>query len=148
MANGSDDISSVESALTRARAVDKSIGRRIEARRVQLGMSASDLAGAMKLSAEQVTTIEAGIERPSPRLLLELSTLLRCSVRSFFLGMDQGQAVGPVTPEKPHHVLHSEHAATKNAICDDVVAIVSIYGRLPGADRQLVIEFAKALAKG
>ena len=149
MANGPDDTSSGEGSFARTTTVDMAIGRRIGARRAQLGLSVAELARLALVSVDQLTRFETGLERPPPGVLLRLCTPLECSIRLLFTGVDKSKNLPdePKAPEQLGVASPAEHAAIQQEVCNDILEIVHIYGRLPSADRRLVLDFARALGE-
>ena len=66
--------------------VDKYIGNRVRMRRLILGLSQKDLAGAIGLSFAQVQKYEKGISKMAPSRLQQIANALQVPVTYFFEG--------------------------------------------------------------
>ncbi len=65
-------------------AIDKKLGERVRARRLEIGMSQEQLADTLGITFQQVQKYEAGTTRLSAGRLYEVARLLNCDVRAFF----------------------------------------------------------------
>lgn len=64
--------------------VDREIGRRIKARRNELGMNQQNLAGRIGVSYQQVQKYENGTDRVGASRLYDISVALGCNIAEFF----------------------------------------------------------------
>lgn len=71
-------------AKRRMSPIDNDVGRRIRMRRMELGMSQTDLAGKLGLTFQQVQKYEKGANRVSAGRLQRISELLDVPVGFFF----------------------------------------------------------------
>ncbi len=76
-----------------ANAVDKRLGERVRARRLELGMSQERLAEILGVTFQQVQKYERGVNRIAASRLYDLSAALNIPVSKFFEGLsDHGSA--------------------------------------------------------
>ena len=103
----------------------------------------------MQLSVQQLSRFEDGLERPPPRILFGLCTPLDCSIRFLFAGVDQSLELPTLTAtaEDRPGASRGDHGAAQHEICNDILEIVHVYGRLAAADRRTVLDFARSLAE-
>ena len=80
-----------------AQKVDAHVGERIRARRVEMGLTQSDLALKLDLSYQQMQKYETGGNRISAGRLWQLSKILQVDIGYFFEGVDESK------------LLHLEH---------------------------------------
>lgn len=82
--------------------VDKRIGARVRARRLDIGMSQETLADILGVTFQQVQKYEKGVNRIAASRLYDISAALKVSVASFFENLSvghRGQNAGPRTEE-------------------------------------------------
>lgn len=70
-----------------ASAVDKQIGERVRARRLEIGMSQEQLAGLLGITFQQVQKYEKGVNRIAASRLFDMSYALDMPVSAFFEGL-------------------------------------------------------------
>ena len=66
-------------------AVDRHVGQRIRIRRIQVGISQTELANALGLSFQQIQKYERGSNRISIGTLSQIATALRTTIPFFLL---------------------------------------------------------------
>lgn len=64
--------------------LDKQIGERVRARRLEIGMSQEQLAGALGITFQQIQKYEKGVNRIAASRLFDMSAALDMSVERFF----------------------------------------------------------------
>ncbi|KAK0339756.1 hypothetical protein LTR94_033288, partial [Friedmanniomyces endolithicus] len=69
-------------------AVDLHVGRRVQERRLELGLTQSALARAVGVSFQQVQKYEKGSNRVSASKLFEIGKVMGVDTPYFFLGLD------------------------------------------------------------
>jgi transcriptional regulator with XRE-family HTH domain len=79
---------------------DVHIGRRMRERRVQMGLSQSELAEGLGISFQQVQKYESGANRISGSRLWDISKLLQVPVGYFFEGLQQTVEPGAEVQEE------------------------------------------------
>lgn len=79
-----------------AHPVDVEVGRRVRIRRLQLGMSQTDLAKELNLTFQQVQKYEKGVNRVSCSKLIMMAKSLKCSYT--MLLPDEGKKVDSQAP--------------------------------------------------
>lgn len=67
---------------------DKTLGARVRARRIALGLSQKDIAAALGVTFQQVQKYESGANRISAFAMYRLSTLLGMTLERVFVGLD------------------------------------------------------------
>ena len=124
--------------------VDQHIGRRMQMRRVMLGMSQKDLAKRCGVTFQQIQKYETAGNRISASRLFELSTALETPVSFFFQGLPGntsteirgGKSTGRVAEQKLDDPL------SKN----ESLQLINLYWRLPDDDkRQMVMKMLRSL---
>ncbi len=73
-----------------ANAVDKKIGQRVRARRLEIGMSQERLADVLGVTFQQVQKYEKGVNRIAASRLFNISAALDVPVARFFEGLSPG----------------------------------------------------------
>jgi transcriptional regulator with XRE-family HTH domain len=71
----------------RATATDAAIGKRIRARRLEIGMSQERLAELLGLTFQQVQKYEKGVNRVAASRLFDIAAALRAPLDYFFEGL-------------------------------------------------------------
>ncbi len=75
----------------RASVVDKHVGGRLRAARLEAGKSQTEVAEALGITFQQVQKYEKGVNRISAGTLYELSRILDRPVQFFFDGLRRGK---------------------------------------------------------
>ena len=76
-------------AGTRSGEVDHHVGRRLRARRSEMGMSQEKLAAALGISFQQVQKYEIGVNRVAAGRLWDMAKALEVDVEYFFEGIQK-----------------------------------------------------------
>jgi transcriptional regulator with XRE-family HTH domain len=71
--------------------VDKHVGARLRAARLEAGKSQTEVADALGITFQQVQKYEKGVNRISAGTLYELSRLFAAPVQFFFDGLRRGK---------------------------------------------------------
>jgi transcriptional regulator with XRE-family HTH domain len=79
--------------------IDRRIGQRVKARRLELAMSQESLADLLGVTFQQVQKYEKGVNRISASRLFECAAALNVAVGYFFEGLAYGR--GPGVAEEP-----------------------------------------------
>ena len=74
---------------TRSSEVDAHVGRRLRARRTELGMSQEKLGNVLGVSFQQIQKYEAGTNRVSASRLWDIAKLLEVDLAYFFEGIEK-----------------------------------------------------------
>ena len=114
-------------------ALDKTIGMRLRARRLEMKISQQELGDALGISFQQVQKYEKGVDRIGPSRLKEIAHVMECSMAYFLPDTDGKQ---PATSR------FAEFLATK-----DGVQINEAMMKLNETHRRGVIELARTLAR-
>jgi len=114
--------------------VDEEVGRRIRARRKELGVTQAALAQALGLTFQQVQKYERGANRCSSGVLVKIAKRLDAPV-SYLLG-EEG--------DRGHDQIPPRALASAGA-----VELLEVYARIPNsAARKALLNVATALAAG
>jgi transcriptional regulator with XRE-family HTH domain len=113
--------------------LDKTIGMRLRARRLEMKISQQELGDALGISFQQVQKYEKGVNRIGSSRLIELANAMKCSM-AYFLPDTNGK--------QPATSRFAEFLATK-----DGVEINEAMMKLNEAHRRGVIELARTLAR-
>ena len=76
-------------AGTRSSEVDAHVGRRLRARRTELGMSQAKLGNALGITYQQVQKYEIGLNRVAAGRLWDIAKILEVDVGYFFGGIER-----------------------------------------------------------
>jgi transcriptional regulator with XRE-family HTH domain len=77
-----------------ANAIDRKIGQRVRARRLEIGMSQERLAELLGVTFQQVQKYEKGVNRIAASRLFDIAAALELPVARFFEGLAGGRAAG------------------------------------------------------
>jgi len=81
--------------------IDIHVGSRLRARRVQLGVSQTDLADALNVTFQQIQKYERGTNRISASKLFEATQFLKISPGALYDGLVDPNALDAVLPSWP-----------------------------------------------
>ncbi len=125
--------------------IDEHIGRRMQLRRVMMGMSQKDLAQICGVTFQQIQKYESAGNRISASRLFEISAALETPVSFFFAGLPGHIEREPRNGHLPKtHVSDSDNfdPLSKN----ESLHIINLYWKLPtDAQRELVHKMLNAL---
>jgi transcriptional regulator with XRE-family HTH domain len=124
--------------------VDKHVGGRVRSRRIVLGMSPENLAGAVGTTAQQVDQWEAGTSRIGSKRLMELTKILGVNAAFFFADSEPDEPSGATglkeTPWSQSMLGSTPSLETLRLIR----AFASIKNR---AFREVIVKLVETLAK-
>jgi transcriptional regulator with XRE-family HTH domain len=121
-----------------ANAVDRRIGQRVRARRLEISMSQERLAELLGVTFQQVQKYEKGVNRIAASRLFDISAALEMPVSRFFEGLTAGRAgVGEEVKDFAGDVL-----ATPEGV--QLMTLFASIGNLKV--RRRVVELVRALA--
>ncbi len=128
--------------------VDTHVGTKVKSRRLMLGLSQEELAGAIGLTFQQVQKYERGTNRISVSRLVDISTALKTPLEYFLDGtiaIAQGKKISLNRgfADAPQDALEPD-PLTKRDVMELIRAYQNI--RTPQLKKQL-LEMAKAMAK-
>jgi transcriptional regulator with XRE-family HTH domain len=126
---------------TAVEGIDASVGRRLRGRRLELGLSQTQLADALGVTFQQVQKYENGTNRIGPSRLVMAAAVLRVPPHSFFeTPTPQGVNLSKESLEEIHEFLSNKDALALAA------AFVRIKARAVRRDiTNLVSEIARTL---
>jgi transcriptional regulator with XRE-family HTH domain len=114
--------------------VDRHVGRRVQEKRLDLGLTQTALAKAVGVSFQQVQKYEKGTNRISASKLFEMADFMKVGIPFFFDGYG-GASVG-VAEEAP--AFDHEHRPTKTS-----VEITRLAPRLPPRKQKLILDMMR-----
>ena len=114
--------------------VDRHVGRRVQEKRLDLGLTQTALAKAVGVSFQQVQKYEKGTNRVSASKLFEMADFMKVGIPFFFDGY--GGASAGVAEEAP--AFDHEHRPTKNS-----VEISRLAPRLPPRKQKLILDMMR-----
>ena len=114
--------------------VDRHVGRRVQEKRLDLGLTQTALAKAVGVSFQQVQKYEKGTNRVSASKLFEMADFMKVGIPFFFEGYS-GASVG-VAEEAP--AFDHEHRPTKTS-----VEITRLAPRLPPRKQKLILDMMR-----
>ena len=126
----------VTTSQRRVTVMDRNIGIRLRARRLEMHMSQDDLAQQIGLTFQQVQKYEKGVNRIGSSRLVEISRILQVDT-AYFLGDLKDNGMDQSTVSK-----FAEFLATT-----DGVKINEAMMKLGDAHRQSVIDLARSLVR-
>lgn len=116
--------------------VDVHVGRRVQERRLGLGLTQSALARALGVSFQQVQKYEKGANRVSASKLFEIAGFMDVEIPFFFQGFDAQPGVG----EEAGSGFAHEHRPTKQSL-----EIARLAPRLPPRNQKLILDMMKEM---
>ena len=114
--------------------VDRHVGRRVQEKRLDLGLTQTALAKAVGVSFQQVQKYEKGTNRVSASKLFEMAEFMKVGIPFFFDGYTSA-TVG-VAEEAP--AFDHEHRPTKTS-----VEITRLAPRLPARKQKLILDMMR-----
>lgn len=85
-----------------ANAIDRRLGQRVRARRLEIGMSQERLAALLGVTFQQVQKYEKGVNRIAASRLFAIAAALDMPVARFFEGLTAGRASGVAGQRKDY----------------------------------------------
>ncbi len=80
-----------------ANAIDRKLGARVRARRLEIGMVQEELAARLGVTFQQVQKYESGTNRIAASRLFKIAEILELPVAAFFDGLGKGRDREPET---------------------------------------------------
>jgi len=117
--------------------VDRHVGRRVQEKRLDLGLTQTALARAVGVSFQQVQKYEKGSNRVSASKLFEMAEFMKVDIPFFFDGLN-GAQIGVGEEEAPP--FDHEHRATKQS-----VEIARLAPRLPPRNQKLILDMMREM---
>lgn len=118
--------------------VDHHVGRRVQERRLGLGLSQTALANSVGLSFQQIQKYEKGVNRISASKLFEIARFLNVDLSFFFQGYE---TAAPGMAEPPPSVFDHEMPQTRHT-----VEIARLAPQLTTAQQRMVAGLMRELA--
>lgn len=115
--------------------VDRHVGRRVQEKRLDLGLSQTALGKAVGVSFQQMQKYEKGQNRISASKLFEIADFLKVDIPFFFDGYGGRPGVAEEAPAFDH-----DHAATRQSL-----EIARLAPRLPLRKQKLILEMMKEM---
>lgn len=121
--------------------IDRRIGQRVKARRLEASMSQESLAESLGVTFQQVQKYEKGVNRISASRLFEIATALNVPVAYFFEGLisARGPGVGEAT--------ESDIIAETLATAEGVQLVALFHGIRSPRLRRRVVDLVRVLAE-
>lgn len=123
-----------------AKAVDKKLGTRVRARRLELGISQERLAQLLGVTFQQVQKYEKGVNRIAASRLFDISSALEMPIAAFFEGLPSANANSDV---------HAADASEEILATVEGAELVKLFGSIQNPDvRRRVIRLVRAMVEG
>ncbi|HWA01281.1 MAG TPA: helix-turn-helix transcriptional regulator [Caulobacterales bacterium] len=123
-----------------ANAIDRRLGQRVRARRLEIGMSQERLAEVLGVTFQQVQKYEKGVNRIAASRLFDISAALDMSIARFFEGLSPARARG--VAEEEGGFIHDALATPEGA------QLMSLFASIKSVKvRRRVVELVRALAE-
>ena len=117
--------------------VDRHVGRRVQEKRLDLGLTQTALAKAVGVSFQQVQKYEKGANRVSASKLFEMAEFMQVGIPFFFEGFHPAQ---PGVAEDDAPGFDHEHRPTKNSL-----EIARLAPRLPARSQKLILDMMREI---
>lgn len=117
--------------------VDRHVGRRVQEKRLGLGLTQTALAKAVGVSFQQVQKYEKGTNRVSASKLFEIADFMKVDIPFFFDGFVTAQ---PGMAEEDAPAFDHERSATKHSI-----EIDNLVRRLPARKQKLILDMVREM---
>ena len=128
----------------RASSVDHHVGARVRMRRKLIGVSQDQLAGALKLTFQQVQKYERGENRISASTLFRIAALLGTDVSYFFDGLPD--PVESTTPDRPG--AQADRTVQTFLQTAEGLQLAELFPRIaPGRVRRGIVDLVKVMAE-
>lgn len=119
-----------------ANAVDRRVGLRVRARRLEIGMSQERLAEILGITFQQVQKYEKGVNRIAASRLFDIASALDLPISRFFEAIGPGKKTEATGP-------NSDVLATPEG-----VELIALFGTIKSRKvRQRVVELVRALTE-
>lgn len=117
--------------------VDRHVGRRVQEKRLDLGLTQTALARAVGVSFQQVQKYEKGTNRVSASKLFEMAEFMKVDIPFFFQGFKDAQ---PGLGEEEAPGFNHEHKPTRQSL-----EIARLASRLPLRNQKLILEMMREI---
>ncbi|MDQ1155027.1 helix-turn-helix domain-containing protein [Brevundimonas sp. SORGH_AS_0993] len=117
--------------------VDRHVGRRVQEKRLGLGLSQSALANAVGVSFQQVQKYEKGTNRVSASKLFDIAEFMKVDIPFFFQGLGSQAEATPGLAEEAATFDH-DHKPSRTS-----VEIARLAPRLPPRKQKLILEMMR-----
>jgi transcriptional regulator with XRE-family HTH domain len=117
--------------------VDRHVGRRVQEKRLGLGLSQTALGKAVGVSFQQMQKYEKGQNRISASKLFEIADFLNVGIPYFFDGYSSRPGVAEEAPAFDH-----DHPATRQSL-----EIARLAPQLPLRKQKLILEMMKEMVE-
>jgi transcriptional regulator with XRE-family HTH domain len=133
-----------------ANPIDVHVGNRVRMRRTLMGLSQSELGGALGLTFQQVQKYERGANRIGASRLYDLAGIMGISVGYFFENISESaKSASPSEVAKGNVTEHLESGDADPMMKRETMELVRAYYRITDPNiRQQVSTLAKALGGG
>lgn len=123
-------------------AVDQHVGRRVQLRRVMMGMSQKDLANVCGVTFQQIQKYETADNRISVSRLFDLSTALQTPISFFFRGLP-----GNIPEEtRANRSLRVTDQSDDDPLGkNETLELINMYWKLPDDQRKMVRKMLQSL---
>lgn len=123
-----------------ANAIDRKLGQRVRARRLEIGMSQERLAELLGVTFQQVQKYEKGVNRIAASRLFDIAAALDMPISRFFEGL--GGRAGPGVSESAKDYIDDALATPEGA------QLMALFASIKSVKvRRRVIELVKALTE-
>jgi transcriptional regulator with XRE-family HTH domain len=121
-------------------AVDRRLGQRVRARRLEIGMSQERLADLLGVTFQQVQKYEKGVNRMAASRLFAIAAALEMPIPRFFEGLSHGRASG--VAEKEDSYIHDALATPEGA------QLMAMFASIKSAKvRRRVLDLVRAITE-
>lgn len=125
-----------------ANAVDRRLGQRVRARRLEISMSQEKLADLLGVTFQQVQKYEKGINRIAASRLFDIAAALDVPISAFFDGLSPMRAPGGVSENASESFVHDVLATPEG------LQLVSLFAAIESPRvRKRVVELVRAIAE-
>lgn len=125
-----------------ANAVDRRLGQRVRARRLEISMSQEKLADLLGVTFQQVQKYEKGINRIAASRLFDIAAALDVPISAFFDGLSPTRAPGGVSENPSESFVHDVLATPEG------LQLVSLFAAIESPRvRKRVVELVRAIAE-
>ena len=119
-----------------AHPVDRHVGRRVQEKRLDLGLTQTALAKAVGVSFQQVQKYEKGANRVSASKLFEIAQFMKVDIPFFFEGLADAQmGVAEAAPTFAHDFPHTKPS----------LEIANLAPRLPVRRQKAVVQLMREM---
>ncbi len=130
--------------------IDKIVGQAIRKRRLQLGLSQSQLAEAVGVTFQQIQKYERGTNRVGASRLFEISQVLETDINSFFQDSSDGQAQSALNPgfAEDKAGYQAEDGGSPRMDDREILSLARAFQRIKNRDvRKNIIAMVRSIAE-